>query len=490
MNKKLFIMICLALFSLPACARNLNDGGFLSIGQLNINEIKQEAKKLNEAYSAGHSIYDAVKGDLAGYYGHSNFQDPSRTNGWYRVADFLNWVEKEENNILNSHIDLGLKGNVPIKDLFLSGKEDERKIFYEYLGVRYIAELYGFKKIEKFKFMLGGRGNGASVFSAIIINTNPVEKLNFIGFINVGIHEGTHSMLHENSGGELSTFYSAQKHALPVKKSDAYLNGVRNPALACKLSGADRSLILREYLEYYAGIFSWNKFSINESYKGGDDSLRRFLKVHAAAKKGVVYYEKKRSTAEARQGATFKELVKSVCPSGNCLGGVYDIISSDKIFAPKNRDEVFVFPSKNGEYELVINYPKDSKLSMELLGESYYPEYPEIIEYKRYSAQEHFDGWKKNNPYASAKVFDFITYITQTLTDGGAAFNGKFYYTLSKEGELQTLTFDGAADRSNWEFDNELDEVIAGREKEIVSSICKFLKDNNAYIPPVPEGYY
>ena len=51
------------------------------------------------------SLYNFVYNDLVKYYGRTNFNDPHRTNGWYRVDDFLKWLRENENILKQKFIE-------------------------------------------------------------------------------------------------------------------------------------------------------------------------------------------------------------------------------------------------------------------------------------------------------------------------------------------------------------------------------------------------
>jgi len=63
------------------------------------------------------SLYQFVWQEMTAYYQRTNFADPSRSTGWYRVDDFLKWVEKNQTDLNNTFI-LWNEKRVLLKDLF------------------------------------------------------------------------------------------------------------------------------------------------------------------------------------------------------------------------------------------------------------------------------------------------------------------------------------------------------------------------------------
>lgn len=47
------------------------------------------------------SLYRFTRKNIESYYKHNNFSDPSHTNGWYRVDNFLRWVKQDEDLLTN-----------------------------------------------------------------------------------------------------------------------------------------------------------------------------------------------------------------------------------------------------------------------------------------------------------------------------------------------------------------------------------------------------
>ncbi|MBR3631918.1 MAG: hypothetical protein IKN49_02485 [Elusimicrobiaceae bacterium] len=196
-------------------------------------DASQQERRLQQEMNVhkGSPLVSYVTRELQNYYGRSDFSDPQHTTGWYRVDDFLQWLQIKSSQLNQETIRLGSSPR-PISrlletDAFLNNPSVNAGLWV-YLGARYIADVYGvsadFSKLtiiyEEKSDLAVGLGLGTIVASAKE-GTSAPER------INLGIHEGTHLFpFLENSNSqltlsEMATFYSQYNYGLPVKASSA-----------------------------------------------------------------------------------------------------------------------------------------------------------------------------------------------------------------------------------------------------------------------------
>ena len=66
------------------------------------------------------SLYSLVRQELENYYGLQDFSDPNHETGWYRVDDFLKWVQNKEEGLSNQIVNIDAQA-VAFKDLYIGG---------------------------------------------------------------------------------------------------------------------------------------------------------------------------------------------------------------------------------------------------------------------------------------------------------------------------------------------------------------------------------
>jgi len=184
------------------------------------------------------SLDVVVKEELRKYYGRENFSDPAHQSGWFRVDDFLTWVQKNAKPLENEKMNLQAT-KVSLKQIYTEPKmwssELFRRAFWVYLGGRYIADVYGVKAdfsrlsinfCEDMACAIGGTG---------MIYISPKSDETIPATINMGMHETTHLLPYLQNGrhdalSELATFYTQYNYALPVRAQDArsLADGVRD----------------------------------------------------------------------------------------------------------------------------------------------------------------------------------------------------------------------------------------------------------------------
>ncbi len=213
MRKLLFCLLSVFLFT-PLWAQSAGDIGARVTARL------QEQKS---------PLYTFVQQELQNYYGRTDFSDPQRSKGWYRVDDFLKWLNKNAARLENTQMNAVGK-QITLKQIYANPKAwDFRPLqlaFWVYLGGRYIADVYQVKadfSLLKISYCDGG----ACAFGGTgVIFINPEDKDSLPSAVNLGMHETTHLLTYLMHGSsepltELATFYSQYNYGLPVKAADA-----------------------------------------------------------------------------------------------------------------------------------------------------------------------------------------------------------------------------------------------------------------------------
>lgn len=210
-------------------------------------------------------LYNFVHNQLTAYYGRTDFADPQKQTGWYRVNDFLKWLQQADGKTAET---------------FFNYYRQSNKFAWVYLGARYIGSKYpelkaDFSKLivanSKFDFL----DNHASILGPIGIYIGEKtfkETGNYNNpptLINLGIHELTHLLPalspyypDDKAFSEMVTFYSIRTYALPVKAKDAlsYSSGVRDFLVTYRYSPIFLENMANEYHAYVVGLlFNWSK---------------------------------------------------------------------------------------------------------------------------------------------------------------------------------------------------------------------------------------
>ncbi|MCQ2411089.1 MAG: hypothetical protein MJ053_06475 [Elusimicrobiaceae bacterium] len=206
------------------------------------------------------SLHQNIRKELQQYYQRTSFADPFHITGWYRVDDFLYWLEKQEADLMKSSVRLETS-SVPLSELCLAPFQTpaRRRVCWFYLGGRYVADRYGvatdFSRLSIWMTQL--KGVGAWEGGGIFFSTKTQGDV--ATCINTGIHEVTHVLPYlaqEDTRGltELATFYSQYNYGLPVKANQApnLAVGIRDVRLTHQRR-PDLD-ILNEYNYFIAGI--------------------------------------------------------------------------------------------------------------------------------------------------------------------------------------------------------------------------------------------
>ena len=204
-------------------------------------------------------LYSFVKQELSTYYGREDFADPNRQTGWYRVDNFLKWIQDNEEELSKSIVNISDTQHA-LKELYTeSNYSTYYSPFWAYLGARYIANIYGVNSnLDKIKLIIAcGKDFTFAGTGEIFLCTHENEVSPSV--INTGLHETTHMLafLRDDADyglSELATFYSTYNYGLPVKSADALSlgDGVRDIRRTAALR-PDMN-ILYEYNYYLAGL--------------------------------------------------------------------------------------------------------------------------------------------------------------------------------------------------------------------------------------------
>lgn len=184
-------------------------------------------------------LYNSVKKELSSYYGRSNFSDPQRTTGWYRVNDFLQWLKQNAPVLENEVVNIPNKQMVFLTDIYpdpaIRRSDADRYIFWIYLGARYIADVYHMQADFSRLSIQFCPDSACTLAGTGMILVDPQAASSVPAILNLGMHEATHILPYlgpqkKGTLSELATFYSQYNYGLPVKLSDAtsFGDGIRD----------------------------------------------------------------------------------------------------------------------------------------------------------------------------------------------------------------------------------------------------------------------
>lgn len=223
--------------------------------------LQQQVAAQSQQVAQEHALSIFVRKQIEQYYGKTNFKDPRHQTGWFRVADFLEWLEKNEAQLSQEYtyvMDVPEFIDMPPSQYYHTLQEivqlppDKRpailmRSFWINLGVHYIASKYEKgPQLGIISFMASTHVITAAAGKRYF-ELNSKEKAEvFPVYINMGIHEGTHGLIsldatdapvdgaqnEDKCLNELATFYSQYNYGLPVKIADSiiYASGARNIA--------------------------------------------------------------------------------------------------------------------------------------------------------------------------------------------------------------------------------------------------------------------
>lgn len=172
-------------------------------------------------------LYSLAAKEIQNYYNRTDFSDPARSVGWYRVDDFLKWLKANEDRVSKAKITLnGI--STPFKTLYEMpdkwAKPQNQQVFWAFLGMYYTTDIFSIDKdLSVIRVSLCDGGSCANADRGfLMIETE--ENFDIPASINLGMHETAHllNLIKNNkkeSLTELATFYVQYNYALPVKKT-------------------------------------------------------------------------------------------------------------------------------------------------------------------------------------------------------------------------------------------------------------------------------
>lgn len=196
------------------------------------------------------TIYQKVHQEFVDYYDRECFEDKNKTSGWYRVDNFLKWLQKNETVLANSPISWNDK-KVFLKDLLADLQNTENwTLFWSYLGSRYVFDTLE-EDTSKLVFSICTRtrchkeaGKPVSVFFSTDV-TNPIQ------IINIAMHEATHARS-KFKISELAACTAQNIWGLPIKvelDKNIFYRGVRDFRISYERLGLVNWTLNEEYNE-------------------------------------------------------------------------------------------------------------------------------------------------------------------------------------------------------------------------------------------------
>lgn len=246
------------------------------------------AEQTRQAACPLHAFY---REQLETYYNRTDFTDPEHKTGWYRVQDFLDWLQRAEPALKAEKINIWTE-KIPVCAVLQETREENtvaRKRLAVYLGARYALNRLGYDNPpDEVSFFIHPR-RGASDFKNKTLYIPAPRIFSVPEFINLGVHEITHLLpllvpdQPQEPLGELAAFYSQTRFALPLRPSGGvcFSNGVRH--IVNTLGNTDAcAQILNEYNSFLAGAVLKDKIRAEDllSYRvepGWDRSVSEVL---------------------------------------------------------------------------------------------------------------------------------------------------------------------------------------------------------------------
>lgn len=237
MIKKCLILVTLTFFFAPVLLQAQG-----------VDALMEYASSEHKAHFS--TLYPLVRHELTTYYEREDFADAAHKTGWYRVDNFLKWVEKNEITLADTSILFNDK-TILLKELYADlNNEEKAALFWGYLGVRYIFDEWDLdiSKISFFVCSLGVCRKPAGKNISIGFETNipyPVQQ------INIGIHEAAHAR-QPYEIPEFSACAAQNSYGLPVKVDNGrklFFSGVRDFRVSYDKLGAKSWLLEKEYNE-------------------------------------------------------------------------------------------------------------------------------------------------------------------------------------------------------------------------------------------------
>lgn len=401
------------------------------------------------------ALYPFVKQELSNYYGKNDFADLNHQTGWYRVDDFLKWLKKNEKTLQNEIVRVNNKERRELKELYAEDnyvKENYRNVFWVYLGVRYIVNVYNASvNLKALKIYNACSETSASpLLGEIYLCIDSEATLPYL--VNIGIHEMTHLFPRLYTGpissstalkfslSELATFYSTRNYGFPVKSEDAtgMYNGVRdiNRIIALRPDFD----ILNEYNAYLGGLLITNitKKDILSMY---DETL--------SSEKILEF---------AFNCPAIKENKFFIMKAFKYTTALDDMDEREVALLKENKYKAVYLGQKDSEHHIFAKWSKgDETASIDFFTPLTMQDYTKHIFGK----------------YANTEVNNFYTQFCNKMPQD-------FIDEVNETFEVQT---------NDTYKDNEGISIVRRYEKEIRDVLFKLLEEKNIPQAKIPEGY-
>ena len=400
------------------------------------------------------TLYSFVSQELSDYYGKSDFSDPNKETGWYRVDNFLDWLKKNEQTLKDETVKMDGESHA-LKELYAVdnyAKEGYHNVFWVYLGVRYIiSSLDVDVKLRILKIYNACTTTSASpLLGEILLCIEPKATIPYL--INVGIHETTHLLprLQTNlkqvggsfklSLSELATFFATRYYGFPVKSEDAtgMHNGVRdmNRVIALRPDFD----ILNEYNAYLGGLLIPN----------------------ITAKEILSMYDEDLSSQKILEFAFNCPAIKKnkffITKQFKYTSALDNLDEGDVALLKENKDKIVYLGQKGSEHHIFAKWSEGD-------------EYASVGFFDPLTMQDYTK--KIFGEYANDKVNEFYTQLCNKLPR-------EFIDEVNETFELQT---------HETYKDKDGKSMVRQYEDEIRSVLIQLLKEKKIPEAKIPAGY-
>ena len=210
------------------------------------------------------SLSDFTRAQANHYYKRHNFTDPGNSSGWYRVDNFLNWVDQHENILIK----IFQQNYVDEYTAFPPKNQDDVTILAAFLGLYYTASRCQTDLAQVKHVDLRPAFNSAAGTKSIDIAINN----SFIQTVNSGLHEGAHILPYLCYGipaqspndnlSELIPLSAQQLYGLPTHPDDTMPSGTRNIMLDLRSNQQEvLSLYTQELLAFLQQNILFRQFN-------------------------------------------------------------------------------------------------------------------------------------------------------------------------------------------------------------------------------------
>lgn len=214
--------------------------------QIDFARLEQNARAQTPA-----GLYNRAYAELSAYYGRTDFADPGRETGWYRVDDFLNWLKTHEKELTETKLNIG-KDPYSLAEVMQEKEEYFMQTAWTFLGVKYLQYKAKSPNRETFSFYYC-RGKSCGVLAESCSIRLGLDTKNPVILINAGIHEAAHVLngcTEAQALSEAATIRAQNLWALPVDLHSAPIDGVRDARVLFKVR-PDARYFAREYAFFF-----------------------------------------------------------------------------------------------------------------------------------------------------------------------------------------------------------------------------------------------